>query len=442
MFSRAAARDPYHEGQGVAQFANDPNETQIQYDLYKIPFNDGKGGTPELLAGQNGYSNNFPKVSPDGRWVVYVQNRNGLLMRPDSELYIVPFAGGTPRRLNCNLPRMNSWHSFSPNGKWLVFSSKGRSLYTQMFLTHIDENGNDSPAILIENATASNRAVNIPEFVNIPPGGLEKMSAPATDFYRMVDRASKLSEEGKLPEALAEWKRAVDLDPEDGRAHYNLAVSYDRSGQVEEAMREYRRSLEISPTNDAACTNLGAALVSQGKLDEAIEIFSRGAAINPSNGRLQANLGAALLEKGRLNEAVSALQRALEVDPESADALNTLGWALARANRLDESLAALRKAVQIKPDSAEYLYSLGRVLAARGSFAEAIPPLEKSVLLSKGQIAVSVELLSSMYGEVGRYEEALMFARRALILATQLRNDDLAETIRAKIARYEAAAKR
>jgi len=48
-------------------------------------------------------------------------------------------------------------------------SSKSRGPYTKMFLTHIDEQGNDSPAILIDNATAANRAVNIPEFVNIPP---------------------------------------------------------------------------------------------------------------------------------------------------------------------------------------------------------------------------------------------------------------------------------
>jgi len=45
---------------------------------------------------------------------------------------------------------MNSWHSFSPNGRWLVFSSKSRSPYTQMFLTHIDAEGRDSPAILID----------------------------------------------------------------------------------------------------------------------------------------------------------------------------------------------------------------------------------------------------------------------------------------------------
>jgi hypothetical protein len=86
--------------------ANDPNETQIQYDLYRIPFNDGKGGVPERIVGasQNGMSNNFPKVSPDGRWIVFVQCRNGQLMRPDSQLYIVPFGGGAARRMRANTP--------------------------------------------------------------------------------------------------------------------------------------------------------------------------------------------------------------------------------------------------------------------------------------------------------------------------------------------------
>jgi len=51
-------------------------------------------------------SNNFPKVSPDGKWIVFVQCKNGLLMRPDSKLYIVPFEGGEARPLESNLPIM------------------------------------------------------------------------------------------------------------------------------------------------------------------------------------------------------------------------------------------------------------------------------------------------------------------------------------------------
>ena len=67
------------------------------------------------------------------------------------------------------------------------FRRRLRSLYTELYLTHIDEEGNASPAILVENATASNRAVNIPEFVNVARGGLERIDTPATDFYRMFD---------------------------------------------------------------------------------------------------------------------------------------------------------------------------------------------------------------------------------------------------------------
>ena len=183
VFARAEAHDPRPPGQGQATHANDANEAQIKYDLYRIPFNGGKGGTPEPIKGasQNGMSNNFPKISPDGKWIVFVQCKNGQLMRPDSQLYIIPATGGAARRLIANTRLMNSWHSWSPNGRWLVFSSKARSPYTQMYLTHIDEQGNSSPAILIDNATASNRAVNIPEFVNINPDGIDQIEVHVAD---------------------------------------------------------------------------------------------------------------------------------------------------------------------------------------------------------------------------------------------------------------------
>ena len=183
VFARAEAKAPRSPGVPPALNANDPYETQIQYDLYRIPFNNGKGGTPEKIVGAsaNEMSNNFPKISPDGKWIVFVQCKNGQLMRPDSQLYIVPFGGGAARRLRANTSLMNSWHSFSPNGRWLVFSSKARSHYTQMYLTHIDAGGNGSPAILIDNTTAANRAVNIPEFVNMDPDGIDDIRVHVAD---------------------------------------------------------------------------------------------------------------------------------------------------------------------------------------------------------------------------------------------------------------------
>ena len=268
VFARAEARDAYPAGGRMAESANDANETRIQYDLYRIPFRDGQGGKAEPIVGAsaNGMSNSFPKISPDGRWIVYVQARNGQLMRPDSRLFIVPAAGGVAREMRCNTRLMNSWHSFSPNGRWMVFSSKSRSPYTQMFLTHLDEDGNDSPAVLIENATAANRAVNIPEFVNIAPGGLLKIDAPVAEYYRVVDVATSLLKKNQYAAAAAEWSKALELEPDEAPAHNNLGLALVNTGKADEGIAHYRKALELSPGYPEAHNNWGSALVAAGPL--------------------------------------------------------------------------------------------------------------------------------------------------------------------------------
>jgi hypothetical protein len=273
VFARAEAREPISTGQKLPEYANSPDETQIQYDLYRIPFNDGKGGEPVPIEGafHNGMSNTFPKISPDGRWIIFVKSRNALLMRPDSQLYIVPVEGGVARRLRCNTPLMNSWHSFSPNGRWLVFSSKSRSPYTQMFLTHLDAEGNASPAILIDNATAANRAVNIPEFVNIPPDGMMKIDVPAAESYRLVDVASELTAKGQTEEAIADWKKVIELDPAKSKAYIYIGELLMWQGKSAEATKYLQKGRELDP--DAARTevDLGLELSYREQFNAAIE---------------------------------------------------------------------------------------------------------------------------------------------------------------------------
>ena len=283
VFARAEAKDPYPEGQPKAIRANDPNETQIQYDLYRVPFNDGRGGIAEPIAGasQNGMSNNFPKVSPDGRWIVFVQCRNGQLMRPDSRLYIVPSEGGVARPLRANTQRMNSWHSFSPNGRWLVFSSKARSPYTQMYLTHIDKDGNDSPAILIDNATAANRAVNIPEFVNTAGDGIEDIKVPAVELYKLMDQAMHLEESGENDRALVIWKQAVALDPEAAKVQNGLGISLYIHGDTQQAFEHLRHALRINPMLVESHLVLGKFLLEQGRPDEALPELQNAIALRP-----------------------------------------------------------------------------------------------------------------------------------------------------------------
>ncbi len=320
VFARASATDPDRPGAPPAQFANDPNELQLQYDLYRIPFRDGRGGVPEPIAGasRNGTSNTFPKVSPDGRWIVFVKCRNGQLMRPDSQLYIVPAAGGTARRMRCNTARMNSWHSFSPNGRWMVFSSKSRSPYTQMYLTHIDREGNDSPPILIENATAANRAVNIPEFVNIAPDGLRRVGGPVIDYYRLVNNAAYLQKKRAYEASAAQWRKVLELNADDEAAHRNLAAVLLMTGRREEAAVHLRReAIRLHPDDATALQRAAWVLATSPDASirdggEALALALR--AVDLSGGGdagMLDTLAAAYAEQGRFAEAVSTARRAL-----------------------------------------------------------------------------------------------------------------------------------
>ena len=137
-------------------------------------------------ASDNGMSNYFAKYSPDGKWIVFCKAKSYMLLQPDSELYIIPVEGGKPRRLRANTSRMNSWHSWSPNGRWLAFSSKAYSPYTQLFLTHIDEQGQSTPAVLLEHFTAPDRAANIPEFLNAEPTAIKKIREQFLNDYSFV----------------------------------------------------------------------------------------------------------------------------------------------------------------------------------------------------------------------------------------------------------------
>ncbi len=444
IFLRAEARSAYPGGPR-AEFATDPKETQIQYDLYRIPFNGGKGGTPERIAGasQNGMSNSFPKVSPDGRWIVFVQAHNGLLMRPDSKLYIVPFAGGVSRPLGCNTKLMNSWHSFSPNGRWLVFSSKARSPYTQMYLTHIDENGNDSPALLIDNSTAANRGVNIPEFVNIQPGSWVKLEAPLADFFHQVDVAVDLANAGKLDESIAQFRKALEASSGDARAHYYFGRVLEQKGNVDEAIVEYKAALQTDPTssmNTAVYVDLAVALGRTGQLDESMASYEKALAANPGDPRAHSGLALGLLEKGRFDESIAQCRLAIAADPRLAQAYNTMGAALARTGKLADAVATMRIAVELSPDSFEYRFNLGRILAAESSFAEALLSFRRAVELSEGKDAQSLSFLASMYGETDQPDQAVETAQQALAIAQKNGDREMVESLEQRIAAWQGGA--
>ncbi len=184
VFARAPTKNSVHKD--ISNVAPHPvdgdiyemnKRFSIQFDLYRVPFHQGKGGEPVPLQGasQNGMSNYFARYSPDGKWIVFTQSRSGIMLQPDSNLFIIPAEGGAARRMRCNRALFNSWHSWSPNGRWLLFSSKVNTPYTEIFVTHIDENGVDTPPVRLSRFSDGQYAANVPEFIPLKAAAIRSI---------------------------------------------------------------------------------------------------------------------------------------------------------------------------------------------------------------------------------------------------------------------------
>ncbi|NLW50684.1 MAG: tetratricopeptide repeat protein [Candidatus Brocadiaceae bacterium] len=385
------------------------------FDLYRIPFNEGRGGVPEPLPGasRNGMSNYFARFSPDGRWIVFCKSRSFMLLQPDSELYIMPAEGGEPRRMRCNTSRMNSWHCWSPNGRWLVFSSKRNGPYTQLFLTHVDEDGNDSPPVLLAHLTAPDRAANIPEFVNASPTAIRAMREDFLDKESFLRAGAQLVQTGDYAMAESAFRRALQFDSADLDALVSLGLALTSQGRFEEGVEYLERALRQDPGSVEACTNLGAAFVDQGDIERGLQYYRRAAELAPDEARSHHNLALVLDMQGEHEEALAAFREALRRKPGYALVHNNYGIALARAGRLDEALTHHKTACELEPRSAAIRYNLGALLMRLGRSAEALPELQQTVGLDPAHAGAHAAL-AEIHCSQGRLDEALEH-RRAVV---------------------------
>jgi tetratricopeptide (TPR) repeat protein len=131
--------------------------------------------------------------------------------------------------------------------------------------------GADSPAILIDNATAANRAVNIPEFVNIPPDGLMKIDVPAAESYRLFDVASDLTAEGYLEESIAAWKKVLEVDPRNAKAHNNLGLALMWQGNLVEGAAQIQMAREIDPSFGETPSDFGVTFFNREQFRAAMQ---------------------------------------------------------------------------------------------------------------------------------------------------------------------------
>ena len=401
------------------------------FDLYRIPFNGGKGGAPEPIEGasNNGMSNYFAKYSPDGKWIVFCKAKSYMLLQPDSELYIIPAEGGPSRKLSCNTNRMNSWHSFSPNGRWLVFSSKANSPYTQLFLTHIDEQGRSSPAVLLEHFTDSDRAANIPEFVNTGPTAIKRIREQFLDDYSYLRAAAEFIKGDDFIGAERQCRKSLELNPKNAKAHATLGIALVRQNRLDEANVHLAEAIRLDPTDYEAHYTLGQAMTRQNKFDDAIIHFSTVLKLRPDYTQAHGYMGSLLLTKGTLDQAAAHLSEALRLDPNYADAHYNMGQLMLRLKNLDEAVRYLSQAVVLEPEDAQAHYKLALALAQQQQPGQAVVHYTKAVSIEP-QIDTSPllnHLLAAHYAQARQFNEATSHEEKALELARAAGFETLAQ---------------
>jgi tetratricopeptide (TPR) repeat protein len=389
----------------------------FQFNLYRIPFNEGRGGKPEPLAGAsfNGKSNFFPKYSPDGKWIVFCQAQNYMLLQPDSELYIIPTAGGDARRLRANTQRMNSWHSFSPNGKWLVFSGKPDSPYTRLYLTHIDEQGESTPPVVLDHLTAPDRAANIPEFVNVAPSAIRQIREQFIDDVSYARAAWECFKASDFEGTERQARKALELNPKNGDALHCLGLAFFGRAQYEEAIRYLSEAAQAKPSAGAIQADLGAVLVAANRLEEGSRHLRQAIELAPEVHEAYFNLGLAEFRRGNKPEAMKWWQHMTELEPHNYEAHHNLAALLEEQGHLDQAVEHYRQAARLKPDDGLAQARLGTALCATGAIEEGLAQLSHAASLDPANVAVRYQLATAL-ARLKQHDQAIGHFLRILRL--------------------------
>lgn len=374
-------------------------QKEFKFDLYRIPFNEGKGGQPIPVSGasNNNKSNFFARYSPDGKWVVFCQAKNFMLLQRDSKLFIMPAAGGTPRLMKCNTGEMNSWHSWSPNSRWLVFSSKNRGPYTQLYLTHIDENGNDSPPVFLENLAFDKRAANIPEFFPGKSPQLKKMTDEFSKNAMYFNRLATLNIFNKeYIDALKNIEKAIKADSTyfdayNNRLTANLILGRSKTNNDLHDRAVAKTLIEKQIQQNPHDKSL---LIKRGELRLMIEDYegalSDGLKVIESNSKNFSGyeLVAASYQKlGQWNKAATYLKKMLEVQPDNMKVTYNLATLYQNNNQLDLSLDVLNKLIERYPNESAFYISRANISLAKGDLKASKSDFDKAVSVDPNNYA-------------------------------------------------------
>ena len=285
-----------------------------------------------------------------------------------------------------------------------------------------------------------------------------------------------LDRQGRHTEAMAEYRRAAQLEPSLAKAHVNLGVSWQRLGKVDEAMAAFREAVRLDPKLAVAQMNLGVFEANAGRRDEAERRYRAAVQSDPTLTMAHLNLGVVLQDNGRLAEAAGAYREAVRLNPDLAEAHLRLGKTSALQGQLTEALDAYRQAVRADPRLliarvrlAAVLNELGRTGEAIAAYREVLrmdselPMAQNSLawilathhdpIHRDGEQAVRLaeqaarstqfertgvlDTLAAAYAEAGRFEDAVRTVKQAIDLARSRGNSQAVAELESHLSFYQ-----
>lgn len=220
---------------------------------------------------------------------------------------------------------------------------------------------------------------------------------------------------GRLAEAEACYRKALDLKPDYADAHNNLGTVRHAQGRLDEAAKHYRQALRVAPDNAEAHDNLGTTLRKRGDLPAAAEHGRRAIAIRPGNAEAHVNLGTTLFKLGDLDAAAAHYRQALALNPNSATAHAAMANLVGTCGDFITAEAHYRMALAIAPDNGDIHNNLGATLESQGRFDEAIAHLERALVLQP-QDALAHYNLGNAHQDQGDLAAATACYERALAI--------------------------
>ena len=166
--------------------------------------------------------------------------------------------------------------------------------------------------------------------------------------------------------------------------------------------------------------------------------------VAPHNPRALSNLGHSFHQQGKLDEAANYYHQSLRLKPDHATPLSNLGYILSVQGKFDVAMEYYKEALHIEPDMVSPLWGIAWILAThpdpeQRDASKAVELAERAMGLTELPGAWHFDRLAATYAAEGRFEQAQAVAEKALVLASEEDNDELAKKIRERLELYKQA---